>query len=504
MDFIEVPNEININDIVMNGFSFSPLHYKGVIIKNQNKFLLKNLLSRNLTFNDKGMEVGSQAYISQSPYYFMRNKALQVESFLPTFVTDSCVPILPNSFRNYDLKEGDILIAKDSNIGEVIILDKDYPNYMFSGGIYRLPIEKNKYYILGFLKSDFFKSQLDLKVPKGVTIRHAKTLFLDCYIPFPNQKNKDDIIKYFEILTKSLINKEIILRQKNKEIFKLITIELNNNQKNVSFQYSYPTLNEIQDNLRIDTGLYCYNYKKLDFLINNYTNGFKTIVDLGYKIERGQNLQVSAIGKSTYSDEYINDFYKLILSSNISNEMTIKKISYLGNHKKLKELKVGDIIFSCRGAQFGRLTVLCNALEKAITNIDNVQLSNSNSELYEKIFVAQILNYYRKSGHLHKIAIVGSGANSLTQYQFELLKIPNFSKSKKIQIANLYFNQNYAKDTKKLNINNFLENDSNSNEMAGIVQLNGEMQLIKKHIDYIINQISNDEEVIIDFDFLNR
>lgn len=29
-----------------------------------------------------------------------------------------------------NLKEGDIIISKDSNIGEIVILDKDYPNYM--------------------------------------------------------------------------------------------------------------------------------------------------------------------------------------------------------------------------------------------------------------------------------------------------------------------------------------------------------------------------------------
>ena len=45
-----------------------------------------------------------------------------------------------------NLKEGDLLISKDSNIGEIVILDKDYPNHMLSSALYRLPvIEKNKY-----------------------------------------------------------------------------------------------------------------------------------------------------------------------------------------------------------------------------------------------------------------------------------------------------------------------------------------------------------------------
>ena len=103
------------------------------------------------------------------------------------------------------LKEGDILISKDSNIGETIVLDRDYPKYMISAGIYRLPLTKNKYYIFGLLKSDFFKTQLLFLVSRGTTIKHAKTLFLDCEIPFPNQKNQDDVIRYVESIVLSVI-----------------------------------------------------------------------------------------------------------------------------------------------------------------------------------------------------------------------------------------------------------------------------------------------------------
>ena len=51
--------------------------------------------------------------------------------------------------------------------------------------------EEYKYYALAFLKSNFFKDQLVLKVPRGATIRHAGKKFLECKIPFPNQSNKN-------------------------------------------------------------------------------------------------------------------------------------------------------------------------------------------------------------------------------------------------------------------------------------------------------------------------
>ena len=194
-------------DIVSNKFNLAPSQLMTLVVPNKNKFFVRDLLSRKLKFSDNGNEIGSVNYISKSPKYFIRAKALQKESFLPFITDETAIPIRPQVFTDFDLKEGDILISKDSNIGEVVILDKNLPNYTISGALYKLPIQDNKYYLLAFFKHKYFLNQLDLLVPKGATIRHAKTLFLDCKIPFPNQKNKDDIIYYVELLTQAIINK---------------------------------------------------------------------------------------------------------------------------------------------------------------------------------------------------------------------------------------------------------------------------------------------------------
>jgi restriction endonuclease S subunit len=222
MDYTVIPAEINIKDFIDNDFSFSPSRYKKIDCPNPNTKKLGELLDRQLKITDKGIEIGSNNYITISPYKFIRTKGIQFDSFLPYFRTDSVVPILPSSFTDYKLSEGDVLISKDSNIGEVAILDKDYPNYMISGGIYRLPLSTYKYYVFGFLKHEFFKKQLDFLTSRGATIRHAKTLFLDCRIPFPNQENKDDVIKYVELLVASICLKEKSIRQKDISIRDLI------------------------------------------------------------------------------------------------------------------------------------------------------------------------------------------------------------------------------------------------------------------------------------------
>ena len=189
----------SFNQILKLGGLFAPSQLEIVDIKNKNNKPLKELLERELKYSDKGTEVGSNNYISKSSHFFIRAKALQSYSFLPYWNKETRIPIAPISYIEQDLKQGDILISKDSNIGETIILDKDYPNHMTSGALYKLPIIKMKYYILAFLKHNFFQKQLDLLVPKGCTIRHAKKLFLDCKIPFPNQKNDQEVIKYVKI-----------------------------------------------------------------------------------------------------------------------------------------------------------------------------------------------------------------------------------------------------------------------------------------------------------------
>lgn len=173
----DIINKVNIKDIINNRVLLSPSNYKTVIIKNKNIKTVRDFLARKLI---KGEEVGSSSYIKKSHKYFIRNKGLQEENFTPYLFTDSVVPILPSSFINYGLKKGDILISKDSNIGEAVILDKDYPDHMISGGMYKMVVEKYKYYLLAFLKHSHFKKQLNFLISRGATIKHAKDMFLDC------------------------------------------------------------------------------------------------------------------------------------------------------------------------------------------------------------------------------------------------------------------------------------------------------------------------------------
>lgn len=234
---------------------------------------------------------------------------------------------------------------------------------------------------------------------------------LSIKIPFPNQSNKNEVIEYVELLVKAIINREKEIKNKDKLITELIDKELIENQKDNGFSYEYPSYEKIlKTSYRLETGMYTKEFKKMDFLLNNYQNDWQNLSDLNYDVSRGQNLQFTNIGKSIYSDTLKKGFYRLALSKHFSEYATINKYEYVGNSKKLKEIKKGDVIFSCRGAQFGRVCIFCEEIINTITNIDNVHIRNDNSQMKHRIFICLFLNYLRRKGHLHRIAITGSGA----------------------------------------------------------------------------------------------
>lgn len=463
---------------------------------NKNMLFVRDLLSRKLEFSDNGNEVGSVNYISRSPKYFIRAKALQKESFLPFLTEETEIPIRPQVFTNFDLKAGDLLISKDSNIGEVVILDKDLPNHTISGALYKLPVQENKYYLFAFLKHKHFLNQLDLLVPKGSTIRHAKTLFLDCKIPFPNQKNKDDVVSYVELLTQAIINKEKGIRKKHQQILDKIEKELLDNQKNEEFEYQQPNLVKLKKYNRINAGFFSEYFSKSEFIIKNYHLGFSNIKNLGFTVSRGQNLQISCIGKSVYSAKYKEGFYTVIKPKHLSIYGTAFSQEYLGNAKKLKTLKAGDIIFGAEGFDKGRSMVILKDKDKTITNIHGITINHKEGDISLSIFIKCFLDYLRKTGMTDLYAVGGNGGSLAMKY-WDIIPFPNFPKNKQDQIVGLYHNLTVY--PKHLNLKNFLEEDRKWNEKAGIVEIDKSTKRLKKQLNNVLDKIVNDEIVNLEF-----
>lgn len=475
ISYKKIKNLKNMSSSQLSAFDF----------KAKKNYKLEKLLSRKINSKDNGLEVGSINYVKKSYKIFMKAKAVQDYNFLPIINDETSEYIKPSAFYEMELKKGDIIISKDSNIGESCILNKDYNNLMLSSAYYRLPINNNKLYIFSFMKCEYFKKQLNILSPRGATIRHAGKKFLECYIPFPSEKK---IIEYITILTKVIINLEECIIRKDKEIISILDDELNNKCKNRNVNIDALKYSELVKLQRFDVGIFSDKYKIVKNLIENYKYGSSSFEELGYSITRGQNLQISNIGKSIYSDKPINDrFYQLILSNSITNNMSFRTELFLGSKKNLKTIKYGDIIFTCRG-NLGRCFINCSN-DNIITNIDNVHISSNTQNIDNKVTVGCFLHYLREKEYLKNISIQGSGADSFTKYHFDMIKIPNFPKEIEKKLVKLYCN-NKVNDLTISNIENEVQN-------YGIFYLEKIKENIRNEIKQCFNCIINNEEIKI-------
>ena len=496
--YIKTPAYISYENILEKDYILSSPQYTKLIMPNSNYKFVRDFLSRTLKRTDLGVEVGSHNYINESPYYFLRTKALQQHSFLLDINSETSIPMMPRVFLNQNLKEGDLLISKDSNIGEIVILDKDYPNFMLSSAIYKLPIQEYKYYLLAFVKHQFFREQLDFMVPKGATIRHAKALFLNCKIPLPNKKRKETI-RYIEILMQAIINKEKLIKEHHEQILIEIEKELLSNQKNESFNYSFPGINEIEKMERLDTGLYNKNFKYWNQLVLNYKYGSKDLLSRGFTWARGTSLENNAIKTRIDSDSYIKGFYELVLPTNISQYGYVDKSYFIGTSTKLKIISKGDIIFGGEGFGKGRTYVVIDDTANVATNYHGIRIINNNNDLTESIFIRCFLAFWRHKGMIDYIGVGGSGGHCAPSY-FHLIETPLFPKDVIKNIIKHYHNTSISYEAiTKGNLDNFLNLDNDYNKLSGIYELAMSIKYLNNKMNEAIDNVINDNLVTIKF-----
>lgn len=443
---ISTPREIPLGLLRDKKWSLSSSQYKRVAIANKHTRTIKALLEGREPITGAG--IGSDSMVSfETPYRFLRTKAFSPEYFTPNLnLSDAYSFIKPQSFQKYKgndnqkvVEVDDLLFVTGGSVGEVCIATEELKDTIFSSHIIKLPLHQYKYYVFAFLKHELGKEQANFGPLGSIGGLDSFTIdtLMNIEIPFPEGPEAASLISEIEGLVKTIINEESLIRKKSESIYQIIDDELRTNQGDTNFTYVYPTYKDIADKTRLDTGLYRQDYQAQRFIIQNYKYGANDLQTLGYNITRGQNLQVSSIGRSFYTSEKLPGAYKLILSKDFTEWLTYYNFRFLGNSHQLKTIKAGDIIFSCRG-DLGRLYLNLETEDKLITNIDNVHITNDKASRSEKVFISMFFSYLRRKGYLQAIAINGSGANSFTKPHFKLLEIPNFPQNIKQKIARIY------------------------------------------------------------------
>ena len=497
MDYVASPQNVNIKTITKSGFSLTASKYKKIVNKSPYQKTLGELLDRKLSSSsDKGTEVGTVNYISSSPYKFIRTKSLQPTSYIPDINDDSILSLLPSAFRDFDLREGDILISKDSNIGETAILDRDYPHCMISGGIYKLPISKRKYYFLAFAKSGYFKTELEFLASRGATIRHAKTLFLDCIIPFPNQSNNEQAVSYVELLVQASIDKEKEIRRRHQEIINLIDGELKNNQKPDKFVFKQPSVGKVVDGKRMDAGFYGEEFQKIMFLLTNYVGGYGMLDKQGLELIPGPSLEIKLLGTRLDSNTELDGYYRIVTPKQITNFGTVTAYEYMGTPRQIKTLQKGDIVFGESGT--GRSFVYLSDHNNTITNAHGHVLRPKECTLDKAITIRCILAYLKEAGFIDLLTVGGAGGHLSPSY-FDRVAIPQFNEDVQASLKRFYSNEAGQDYLGFASLDDFSELDGNWNKLVGIVELDDSVKKISREIKRVIEAIISNTPVDIDF-----
>jgi|ERR1044071_3057147 type I restriction enzyme S subunit len=493
MRYITIPNEISSNSLVENGYCLAPskltrftpnpnVQYKTLdeLITTSTRRIKIEKQSRYIYYEIGDIEVMSGFIDGREffGYFLPSDTPLEVKSN----------DILVSTVRTYRKGIGIVVDESETLVcSPACLLIRDVSH------------EVTKEYLLAFLRSDFFVEQILAFLNRGMYPRLDREAMRNIYIPLPNS---GDLLKYISTLQRAVINKEREIRRKHNLIHEKIRVELESNQKADKFNYEFPSLEEVKASNRLDTNLFRTGFKKNEFLIKNYANGIVSILDLDFGISRGQNLQISAIGESIYTNNHHPKFYTLMLPKYLSRYGTVDRVEYLGNRNKLKTLNKGDLIFGAEGFEKGRSIVVTDETSKTITNIHGITLHHRQGNMLVSIFVKCFLDYLRNIGLVDLYAVGGNGGSLAMKY-WDIIPFPDFPEGKQSEIAKLYHNAEAAFASDQLTVENFIVEDSIYNEAAGIVELHKTAKKIKARIDEAVDLIVRDKSVEIDFTFLS-
>ncbi|MBI4916073.1 MAG: hypothetical protein HY825_09525 [Acidobacteria bacterium] len=484
MQYLQVPRAITSTDVRGQGLSWSASMYRRVQIPTRNTKSVGELLSGY----DKGGDPGSLYYLGRSTHYLIRTKALQEHSTLICTKGDAITPLNPRAFENPSLSDGDILLSKDSNIGECAMVDGDrWKNHAISGGVVRLRPSIDRFYLFAFLKHPIFREALYSKVPRGSTIAHANTLWLDCRVPFPEQSDADRVERYVSVLMEAIVDKERAIRSRHETILAAIDSELTESGNGSVFAYAFPQLSEVRTAGRYDTGLYCRGFRAFRHRVDHYKHGPTTLSALGVKSRRGSNLAVSVIGRSLYSETPKPLWYELIRPVNISEYGTLVRREWLGNRRRLAIVHRGDLVLGCEGFEKGRSIVLIDDPGRTTTNFHGTAVYWPGATMEQVVWLRCYFAFLREQGVVDWVGVGGSGGHMSPEY-FDYLPIPNFPDHVQAAIARLY-HAGGPGAAGPPSISEFVDHHHARNEALGIWELDSGMKALQAELAAIQDQI---------------
>lgn len=501
--YIKKNNFIKISWLSKKDFNKNSLcsrDYREILEKNKNKIPLSEFIVSKSTWK----EIGSDSYMKKSNYRFLKTVNISKNFLLDESRVEYCKPenkIFPQKW--------DILIVKDGWwdwLWEVSYYNLDNKNWFdsLSSWVIRVAVDKTKiFYILWLLKSTHFKTFVDLNTAQGSTIRHSKQIALDYKIPFPTEKNNQNpekIENLISLIVQNIIDKEEQIKIKNQIIDEKIEKELKENQKEeINLTKKVIKISDINKKWRLDSDIYSKKVIEIEYITENYKNWFSFIWE-NFKYNRWQNLQVSQIWDSYYSNIPKKNFYKIFTNIEMQDNRTISGFRYIWNKNNLMTLPDYWIMFSADWMIVWR-SFFYDKMENTITNIHPWIITSIKKDypIFKRVFLSVYLSFLKNIDYLEKIKDKSNWWWLKKWHLDNFIKIPNFPDSKQQEIAREYYNK--IEKNLDLNFENYLEKEKARNSELGIFQLNMELFSLREVLEKLIHQIIMDEKIEIDFNY---
>lgn len=452
-----IPVEVRFSELKETG-SLSPNNYKRLDIINPNQSKVIKYLNSDTPYI-KGLEPGSGAYVKKSGQVFLRNSCIDNIKF--SVNKEKYIYLNPNYYSDFMIKNEDVLFCTDANIGDCCLYISDGEKVIFSSGMIKLNFkeEKFKYYVMAFMRDEYFREQLNARTPKGATIRHSGDNFLECLIP---DCPKEWLYGLIENLIKNIAYTEHGCNSKLRMTEKMIEEEI------ITKEYDYvnPTIKLLKDKMRLDSGIYSTDVFQWKKNVENYRHGYSDLHTFGFKTQRGPSLQKRDLGRSIQTNSYRKGYNLLIYPSDISSSGYIDKVTYLGAKNPIWFLGEKYILFASEGT-IGKTFIVCDDSMHFTTNIHGTMIYplDKQTDIKKSIFLGLYLNYLRSNGVLVKMSVGANGGSFAVGYWDNII-IPNVSDEFMCKLAAIYnsdselipaiFNKTAIQSAGIYQLNNFL------------------------------------------------
>ena len=483
--YITIPKTISFNDIAQNNYCFAPSKYSK--FAPNSKVNYQPLANLCVESKEKTSKINKQ-----DKYFYSEIGDIDVNNGLVN--VNSFYGIGLPSDNPKSLKQGDILISTVRTYrGGVGFIYDNLTNHCSTPAVLVIrdlkTTEITKEYLFAVLRTEFFIEQILGFQNRGMYPRLDSEAMNNVLIPIPKIKKE---VEYITALTKAYLNKINLIKQRHEKILQLIEDELMNNQKSNRFVFNLPNIGEIEKTGRLDTGVYSETFKKIKFYIENYQEGTFYINE--------NNIRSGSTPETRYISFDKKLLFQWITPTHCSDYGTLmeERINLVGDNN-IKDDCILLINRTSKGGvgEYVGIAGFYNYQDLGGGHHNQGMYRVFDYEKYQLIFMLAFLNCSIMRKYCANLS-VGSKMKELKIEQFLQIPFPNFPTTKQQEIAKLYHNPiDYP--TATFTLENFLTEDSQYNEQAGIYELDKTAKQLQNLLNQAIENIINDKPVTISF-----